>query len=121
MAKRKLAGQAFQGGLIEGLRHQSHRLVHSQLLTVTHRDARALLATVLQGIETEVGQIGDILTGGLDAEQTTLLMHPFLGEPVTADQNGVSQAARRVSRGTRISEPTWKSSPPTTPMACRGT
>ena len=121
MTKRELAGQAFKGGLVEGLRHQSHRLVHAQLTAITYRDPGTLLAAVLQGIETEIGQVGDILTGRLDAEQATLLVLPLVGEPVATDQNGVSQAARRTSRGTRMSEPTWKSSPPTTPMVWRGT
>src|SRR5207245_940056 len=100
---------------------QPQRLSHPQLAAITYRDPRTLLAAVLQGIETEVGQVGDILTGRLDAEQATLLVLPLVGEPVTANQNGVSQAARRTSRGTRMSGPTWKSSPPTTPMAWRGT
>jgi len=29
MTERELAGQTFERGLIEGLRHQSHRFVHS--------------------------------------------------------------------------------------------
>src|SRR5207302_5642917 len=121
VSQRQVAGQPFERGLVEGLRHQAHVLVHSQLASVGGRDAGALLAAVLQRVEAEIGQVRDVITRRLNGEEPAFFVHALIAEPVTPDQNGVSQACRRLSSGMRISEPTWKSSPPTTPMAWSGT
>ena len=55
-------------GLVEDLRDQAHVLVDQDLAAVADRDAGRLLAAVLQGVEAEVGQLGDVLAGGPDAE-----------------------------------------------------
>ena len=54
--------------LVEDLGDQAHVLDHQDLAAVAHRDARRLLATVLQGVEAEVGELGDLFVGSPDAE-----------------------------------------------------
>ena len=58
----------------EGLADQSEMRMRDDSLTVRGGDAGAFLAPVLERVETEKGQPGDILTGSVDAENTTLLM-----------------------------------------------
>ena len=55
-------------GLVEDLRDQAHVLVDQDLAAVADRDAGRLLAAVLQGVEPEVGELGDVLARGPDAE-----------------------------------------------------
>ena len=55
-------------GLVEDLRDQAHVLVDEDLAAVADRDAGRLLAAVLQGVEAEVGQLGDVLAGRPDPE-----------------------------------------------------
>ena len=43
-------------------------------LAVAHRHAGGLLAAVLQGVEAEVGQVGDGLAGGVHAEDAAGLL-----------------------------------------------
>ena len=42
------------------LRHQAHVAMHAHGRPVRHRDARRLLAAVLERKETEVGQVRDV-------------------------------------------------------------
>src|SRR4051812_39365102 len=58
----------------EGLTDQSEVGMRDDSLTIGGGDAGAFLAPVLERVKTEKGQPGDILTGGVDAENTTLLM-----------------------------------------------
>src|SRR3712207_7928326 len=53
--------EALQRRLVEGLRHQPHVLVDEDLPAVAHRDAGRLLAAVLQGVQTEVGQLRHVV------------------------------------------------------------
>ena len=46
--------------LVEDLRDQAHVLVDQDLLAVADGDAGRLLAAVLQGVEAEVGELGDL-------------------------------------------------------------
>ena len=57
----------------EHLRHQPHAAVNSDLLAVSDRDARRLLAAMLEGEEPEVSQVGDVDARGVDPEDAT---HP---------------------------------------------
>src|SRR2546421_339626 len=116
----EVAGQTFERLGVEGLRHQAHVLVHPESLAIAGRDPGALLPAVLQRIESEVRQVGDVLTGRVDAEQAAFFVHPLVGHQM-AHQNGVSHACRSVSSEMRMSDPIWRSSPPTTPIACNGT
>ena len=68
MADREVALERGQRGLVEDLRDQAHVLVDQDLAAVADRDAGRLLAAVLQGVEAEVGQLGDVLAGGPDPE-----------------------------------------------------
>ena len=68
VADREVALERVQGGLVEDLRDQAHVLVDEDLAAVADRDAGRLLAAVLEGVETEVGELGDVLAGGPDAE-----------------------------------------------------
>src|SRR6266516_3111074 len=117
---REVPGETLECVGVEGLRHQAHVLVHAQDMTVAGRNPGALLPAVLQGIKAEIGQVGNVLAGGVDAEQTAGFVHPLVGHQMT-HQNAVSQDCPRVSNEMRMSDPTWKSSPPTTPIACSGT
>ena len=54
--------------LVEDLADQPEILEHQHLRPVGDRDARGLLAAMLQRVEAEVGQFGDLLSGGPDAE-----------------------------------------------------
>lgn len=55
--------QARQRRLVEDLRDQAEILVDDDTRAVAHRDTGGLLAPVLQRVETEVGQVGDLLPG----------------------------------------------------------
>ena len=65
---RDVALERVERRLVEDLRDQAHVLVDQDLPPVADRDAGRLLAAVLQGVEPEVGQLGDFLAGGPDAE-----------------------------------------------------
>lgn len=57
MANRAGSGESFQTVRRKDLRHQAHSLVHCEgtLRTFRRNDARTLLAAVLQGKETVIG------------------------------------------------------------------
>src|SRR6266568_850596 len=120
VTEREVPSETLQCVGVEGLRHQAHVLVHAQDMTVAGRNPGALLPAVLQGIKAEIGQVGNVLAAGVDAEQTAGFVHPLVGHQMTP-QTAVSQDCPRVSNEMRMSDPTWKSSPPTTPIACSGT
>jgi len=56
-----VAAQGAEHWLVEDLRDQAHVLVDDDAPAVADRDARRLLAPVLQGVEAEVGQLGHVL------------------------------------------------------------
>src|SRR6185437_13411727 len=60
----------------ERLRHQPHLAVQVQARAVGGGDARALLAAMLQGVEAEVSDAGDILAGSVDAKDAACLARP---------------------------------------------
>ena len=68
MADGQVPAQRLEGGLVEDLRDQAHVLVDQDLPAVADRDAGRLLAAVLQRVEPEVGELGDVLAGGPDSE-----------------------------------------------------
>ena len=59
-----VAAQALEGLLGEHLRDEALILVHEDLLAIRRRNTGALLAAVLQGVEGEVGQAGNVLARG---------------------------------------------------------
>ena len=68
-----VAGEVGQGLVVEDLGDQAEVLVDEDLGAVGGGDAGRLLAAVLEGVQAEVGQAGDLLAGGPDAEDTALL------------------------------------------------
>ena len=101
-------------GLVEHLRDQAHVLVDQDLAAVAHRDAGRLLAAVLEGVEPEVGQLGDVLAGRPDAEDAAGVLGSLVvrvegrGQPAVATLAGADleghvcesrAAVRHVQRG----------------------
>ncbi len=64
--------RAFSVCFLEDLADQPHVLVFAHLATVGHHDPGAFLAAVLQGVESEVGELGRIRMV-VDAENTAFL------------------------------------------------
>jgi len=59
-----------ESALVEYLRHEAHVLDDGDRLAVADGDAGRLLPAVLQGIETEVRQVGDGLARRIHAEHS---------------------------------------------------
>ena len=68
VADRDRALERLERRLVEDLRDEAHVLVDEDLAAVAHRDAGRFLPAVLQGVEAEVGELGDFLAGSPDAE-----------------------------------------------------
>jgi hypothetical protein len=66
--------QRRQGRLVECLADQSHVLVDQDLGTVADRDASRLLPSVLQSVEPEIGEFGDLFPGSPDTEDATSVL-----------------------------------------------
>ena len=73
MADREVAAQAGQRRLVEDLGDQAEILVDHHAGAVADRDAGGLLPAVLQRVEAEVGELGDLFAGRPDAEDAALL------------------------------------------------
>ena len=71
VADGEVAVERGEAALVEHLRDQAHVLRHGDGLAVAHRDAGRLLAPVLQGVEPQVGEVGDALSGRIHAEHAT--------------------------------------------------
>ena len=90
VADREVAAQRRERALVEHLGHQPHVLVDEQPLAVGGRDPGRLLPAVLQGVEPVVGQLGDVLTGGPDAEDAAGVLRPLLAGEQVVGQASVS-------------------------------
>ena len=75
MSDGDLATELTQYSFIEGLGDQAHLGVSVNTLPIGGGDARALLATVLEGIETKEGEPGHILARGVDPKKGTAFLH----------------------------------------------
>src|SRR4029450_9753499 len=64
--------------LVENLGDQAHLLVHHDLGALADRDAGRLLPSMLQGVETEVGELGDLFVGGPNTEDSTGVLRRFI-------------------------------------------
>ena len=71
VADGKVARERHEGAVVEDVGHQAHVLHHGEGVAVGHRHAGRLLAAVLQGVETQVGEVGDPLAGGEHPEDAT--------------------------------------------------
>src|SRR4029077_2803231 len=74
VADRDVNGEVLEVLLVEDLGDQAHVLVDADALTVGDGDARGLLPPVLERVEPELGEVGDVLAGTVDAEDATLLV-----------------------------------------------
>ena len=68
MPDREVPAQAGQGRLVEDLGDQAEILVDHHAGAVADRDAGRLLAAVLQRVEPEVGELGDLFARRPDPE-----------------------------------------------------
>ena len=74
VADREVAGERGEGAIVEGVGHEAHVLHDGERVPVAHGHARGLLATVLQCVEAEVGQVSDVLARRIDAEDPASLL-----------------------------------------------
>src|SRR5690606_4766953 len=99
------APERLQRPVVEDLRDQAHVLVDEDLVAVGRRDTGRLLSAVLQRVQAEVGQPGDILAGCPDTEDTAFVLRAFLsgkevmGEPSVAACHGPMVAQPRGTVG----------------------
>src|SRR3954466_5474500 len=95
VADREVALERVERGLVEDLRDQAHVLVDQDLPAVADRDAGRLLAAVLERVETEVGQLRDVLAGGPDPEDAAgVLRSPVVGVEVEGEPTVATTPAR---------------------------
>jgi hypothetical protein len=78
VAHGEVAGEGGERGLVEDLGDQAHVLEDEDLRTVAHRDAGGFLAAVLEGVEPEVGELGDLLARGPDSEDSAGVLRALL-------------------------------------------
>lgn len=99
MTDRDMALERTQRRFVEDLRDQSHVLEDQDLGPVAHCDARGFLSAVLQGIQSEIGELGDLFTRSPDTEDATSVLGAFLsGEQVVVESSittGHSTECRR--------------------------
>lgn len=69
----EMALQAGKDILVENFAHQPHALMMSHQSTITNADAGTLLASVLKGIEAEIGETGGVFVP-INGEDTTLFL-----------------------------------------------
>ena len=67
VAHRYVSLEGGQGGLIKDIGYEAHVLEDDDAVIIAHRNAGSLLAAVLQGEETKIGQLGDFLPGSPNA------------------------------------------------------
>ena len=72
--------QALEGLLREHLGDQPLVLIDEDLLAIRSGDTSALLASVLQGIEGEVGQAGNVLARGPYPEDAAVIVRVIVSE-----------------------------------------
>ena len=81
MAHRDVPAQSGQGGLVEDLGDQAHLLVHHDAAAVADRDAGRFLAAVLQRVQAEVSELGDVFVRGPDTEHAArVTWRPVFGK-----------------------------------------
>ena len=70
--------QTLQRRLVEDLRHQAHVLVDHDVGAIADGHPGRLLAAVLEGVEPEVGQLGDSLAGCPHSEHAAGILGTFV-------------------------------------------
>ena len=100
MPDRDVAVEALERGLGEDLRDQTHVLVDDGVSSIADRDTCRFLAAVLEGVEPEVGELGDLFTGRPDAEDATGVLGALL-----ARKEVVTEQAITTGHGVILGEP----------------
>ena len=105
--------------VVEHVGHEAHVLDDGDRLAVADRHARRLLAAVLQGVEAEVGEVGDRLARGVDAEDAARLR---VGESSSRSMLGSGVGATGLAVGRRPTSQLTRSAaaglrPPTTELS----
>jgi hypothetical protein len=88
-----VAGQRRQRGLVEDLRDQAEVLVDDEGAAVADRYAGGFLAAVLQRVQAEVSELGDLFPRRPDAEDSArvlrslVLVEEFVGQLAVASRH----------------------------------
>jgi hypothetical protein len=70
-------------GLVEDLGHKAHVLEDEDLGAIADRDSRGFLTPMLEGVEPEVSELGDLFARSPDTEDATSVLGAFLtGEQI---------------------------------------
>ena len=103
VADREVALERLERRLVEDLRDQAHVLVDQDLAAVADRDAGGLLPAVLQGVQPEVGQLGDVLARGPDTEHAAGVLRALVLGVEGHGQTAVAARplARRLGHGSQ--------------------
>src|SRR5450830_39382 len=120
-------GECCKALLVEDLRHQPHGLVVQDLVPCADGDPRALLAPMLQGIETIVGGAGGagLRTADNAKNPTFLVQTAHASHTLISFSSEPLQAAARSTTGARTSDlpetSMFNSAPPVVPSTASGT
>ncbi|GHJ40077.1 hypothetical protein Sm713_56860 [Streptomyces sp. TS71-3] len=88
MSDGDMALEGAERGFVEDLRDQPHVLEDEDLGAVAHRDTRGFLASMLEGVEPEVRELGDLFARSPDAEDAAGVLGALLtGEQVVAESS----------------------------------
>ncbi|GHA00530.1 hypothetical protein GCM10010329_23010 [Streptomyces spiroverticillatus] len=88
MTDRDMALEGAERGFVEDLRDQSHVLEDEDLGPVAYCDTGGLLSPVLQCIQSEIGELGDLFAGSPDTEDAASVLGAFLtGEQVVVESS----------------------------------
>ena len=100
MTDRDMALEGTQRRFVEDLRDQSHVLEDQDLRPVAHCDARGFLSAVLQGIQSEIGELGDLFARSPDTEDAAGVLGALLsGEQVVVESSVTTWHATECRRG----------------------
>ncbi|GGR82135.1 hypothetical protein GCM10010284_14330 [Streptomyces rubiginosohelvolus] len=100
MTDRDMALEGTQRRFVEDLRDQSHVLEDQDLGPVAHCDARGFLSAVLQGIQSEIGELGDLFARSPDTEDAASVLGAFLsGEQVVVESSITTGHGTECRRG----------------------
>ncbi|GAA3112116.1 hypothetical protein GCM10010449_38030 [Streptomyces rectiviolaceus] len=83
MTDRDMTPERAEGGFVEDLGNEPHVLEDKDLGAVAHRDSRGFLASMLEGVQPEVSELGDLFTRSPDTEDAASVLGAFLaGEQI---------------------------------------
>ncbi|GHE70238.1 hypothetical protein GCM10017778_64190 [Streptomyces vinaceus] len=99
MTDRDMTLERAERGFVEDLGNEAHVLEDEDLGTVAHSDTRGLLSTVLQRIQSEVGELGDLFTRSPDTEDAASVLGAlFAGEQVVVESSITTRHAPECRR-----------------------